>query len=129
MNPIRTQPRTLDCDPTRTGTQGRIWAVGSAALIAGTTVGTGVLALPEITGPSGFVPSSEVLVAMWIYSCDWILLAEVNLATLCALGNSKDEVSLFSVARSTLGEAGAVVFSIAYVFMHECLIIACCLKG
>ena len=41
--------------------------LGSAALIAGTTVGTGVLALPEITGPSGFVPSSEVLVAMWIY--------------------------------------------------------------
>ena len=56
-------------------------------------------------------------------------LTEVNLATLCALGNSKDEVSLFSVTRSTLGEAGAVVFSIAYVFMHECLIIACCLKG
>ena len=53
----------------------------------------------------------------------------MNLATLCALGNSKDEVSLFSVTRSTLGEAGAVVFSIAYVFMHECLIIACCLKG
>jgi len=104
--------------------------LGSAALIAGTTVGTGVLALPEITGPSGFVPSSEVLVAMWIYFiATGFCLTEVNLGTLCALGNSKDEVSLFSVTRSTLGEAGAVVFSIAYVFMHECLIIACCLKG
>ena len=88
-----------------------------------------MLALPEITGPSGFVPSSEVLVAMGFTIATGFCLTEVNLATLCALGNSKDEVSLFSVTRSTLGEAGAVVFSIAYVFMHECLIIACCLKG
>ena len=103
---------------------------GNAALIAGTTVGAGVLALPEITGPSGFLPSSEVLVAMWVYFvATGFCLAEVNLATLCALGSSKDGVSLFSVTRSTLGNGGALVFSAAYVFMHECLTIACCLKG
>ena len=103
---------------------------GNAALIAGTTVGAGVLALPEITGPSGFLPSSEVLVAMWMYFvATGFCLAEVNLATLCALGSSKDGVSFFSVTRSTLGNGGALVFSAAYVFMHECLTIACCLKG
>ena len=106
--------------------------LGNAALIAGTTVGAGVLALPEITGPSGFVASSEMLVAMWAYFvATGYCLAEVNLATLCALGGSgsKNGVSLFSVTRSTLGPSGAAVFSLAYVFMHECLTIACCLKG
>jgi tyrosine-specific transport protein len=106
--------------------------LGNAALIAGTTVGAGVLALPEITGPTGFLASSEMLVAMWAYFvATGYCLAEVNLATLCALGGSGSEngVSLFSVTRSTLGEVGAAVFSMAYVFMHECLTIACCLKG
>jgi tyrosine-specific transport protein len=106
--------------------------LGNAALIAGTTVGAGVLALPEITGPSGFLASSEMLVAMWAYFvATGYCLAEVNLATLCALGGSgsKNGVSLFSVTRSTLGPSGAAVFSLAYVFMHECLTIACCLKG
>ena len=106
--------------------------LGNAALIAGTTVGAGVLALPEITGPSGFVASSDMLVAMWAYFvATGYCLAEVNLATLCALGGSgsKNGVSLFSVTHSTLGPSGAAVFSLAYVFMHECLTIACCLKG
>ena len=106
--------------------------LGNAALIAGTTVGAGVLALPEITGPTGFLASSEMLVAMWAYFvATGYCLAEVNLATLCALGGSgsKNGVSLFSVTRSTLGPSGAAVFSLAYVFMHECLTIACCLKG
>jgi tyrosine-specific transport protein len=106
--------------------------LGNAALIAGTTVGAGVLALPEITGPTGFVASSEMLVAMWAYFvATGYCLAEVNLATLCALGGSgsKNGVSLFSVTRSTLGKGGAAIFSLAYVFMHECLTVACCLKG
>lgn len=38
-----------------------------AALIAGTMIGAGVLALPDVTAPAGFVPSSAALTAVWAY--------------------------------------------------------------
>ena len=34
--------------------------LGSTALVAGTTVGAGILALPTVTLPSGVVPSSAL---------------------------------------------------------------------
>jgi amino acid permease len=34
--------------------------VGCASLVAGTMVGAGVLALPAVSAPSGFVPATSV---------------------------------------------------------------------
>lgn len=42
--------------------------LGSTALIAGTTVGAGILALPAVTLPSGVVPSTALLIAVWLYA-------------------------------------------------------------
>jgi hypothetical protein len=41
--------------------------VGAAALVAGTTVGAGILALPTATVEAGFLPSSFAMVTAWIY--------------------------------------------------------------
>lgn len=112
---------TLNPD-TLTHQPGTVW--GAAALVAGTTVGAGILALPASTSEAGFAASSAGLVGACVYSigkrererrqlgCSLgvetcgavlrgsraaaaatpiaavtgLLLAEVNLATLCELG-------------------------------------------
>ncbi len=56
--------------------------LGSVFLIIGCTVGAGVLALPSVTQPIGFVPSSTVLLATWaLLTVEALLLVDVNLAT------------------------------------------------
>ena len=42
--------------------------LGAAALVAGTTVGAGILALPAVTAQSGFAASSAALVGGWLFS-------------------------------------------------------------
>ena len=37
------------------------------SLVAGTTVGAGILALPSVAIESGFVPSSVALIGSWIF--------------------------------------------------------------
>ena len=109
--------------PEATGT-----LIGAISLVAGTTIGAGILALPAKTFDAGFVPSAVVLLLCWVYmASSGILIAEVNVNTLCAL--EKSAVSLDSMAEETLGEAGARVSGAAYVFIHYALLIAYMLQG
>lgn len=41
--------------------------LGAAALVSGTTVGAGVLALPAATAAAGFLPSTFALLSAWVY--------------------------------------------------------------
>jgi amino acid permease len=43
-----------------------VW--GSALLIAGTTVGAGVLALPAVTQDAGFIPAASTLTSCCMFS-------------------------------------------------------------
>ena len=48
---------------------------------AGSTVGAGILALPTVTAPAGFVPSGATMIAVWaLLAAEALLLAESNLA-------------------------------------------------
>lgn len=70
-------PQTLQHRP------GSVW--GASALVAGTTVGAGVLALPAVTLPSGFGASSAALGACWLYAViTGLLVAEVCYPLLAA---------------------------------------------
>ncbi|MFM6139948.1 MAG: aromatic amino acid transport family protein, partial [Sphaerospermopsis kisseleviana] len=61
--------------------------LGSTALIAGTTVGAGILALPAVTLPSGILPSTIVIIAVWLYTLfSGLLIAEVTLNVMGAEG-------------------------------------------
>ena len=96
---------------------------GAIALVAGTTVGAGMLALPTVCQDSGFVPSTVALTGCWGYMvATGLLLLEVNLTTMCELGSGG--VSIISMAERTLGPPGTRFAWGAYVFIHYALLVA-----
>ncbi|WP_371411454.1 amino acid permease [Nostoc linckia] len=102
--------------------------LGSTALIAGTTVGAGILALPAVTLPSGILPSTFGLIAVWLYALiSGLLIAEVTLNTMRQEGRLG--ISLLGVVEKTLGKVGARVASSAYLFMHYALLVAYITQG
>ncbi|KAG7022035.1 tyrP-B [Cucurbita argyrosperma subsp. argyrosperma] len=74
-------------------------------LVAGTTIGAGILAIPAVTQESGFLASAITCTFCWAYMVvTGLLIAEVNVNTMCELGSGG--VSLVSMAMRTLGTVG-----------------------
>eukprot|EP00898_Chlorokybus_atmophyticus_P007366 jgi/Chlat1/7630/Chrsp64S07164 len=97
--------------------------LSSVLLVAGTTVGAGILALPAVTREPGFGPSAITCLSCWAYMvATGLLIAEVNVNTMCALGSGG--VSLVSMAERTLGKAGVRFSSAAYILLHYTLLVA-----
>jgi tyrosine-specific transport protein len=61
-------------------------------------------------------------VRCWTQLTTGLLLAEVNAATLCELGNGG--VSLTSMSTRTLGRVGTTVSGVCYVLLHYALLVA-----
>ncbi|KFK26400.1 hypothetical protein AALP_AA8G243700 [Arabis alpina] len=92
-------------------------------LVAGTTVGAGILAIPAVTQESGFLASAVACILCWAFMVvTGLLVAEVNVNTMCELGSGG--VSLVSMAKRTLGSVGVQVTSWAYIFYHYALLVA-----
>ncbi|KAJ8750312.1 hypothetical protein K2173_014227 [Erythroxylum novogranatense] len=92
-------------------------------LVAGTTVGAGILAIPAVTQESGFLASAVACIVCWVYMvATGLLIAEVNVNTMCELGSGG--VSLVSMAMRTLGTAGVQVACWSYIFIHYALLVA-----
>jgi tyrosine-specific transport protein len=92
--------------------------VGGTLLIAGTTIGVGMLALPVATGPAGFVPTLLIYLLCWLFMlCTGLLLVEVS------LWMPKD-TSFISMAEKMLGPWGRVIFWIVYLFLFLTVMIA-----
>lgn len=83
--------------------------VSCAALVAGTTVGAGALALPGATAPCGFVPSAAALLLGWaLMASSGLLVAEVTVGAARKTGDPG--VGLLAATTATLGaRAGALV--------------------
>ena len=102
--------------------------LGSTALVAGTTVGAGILALPAVTLPSGVIPSTVLLIAVWLYALvSGLLIAEVSLSAMRSLG--RESLGLLPMIESTLGIAGARIAGGAYLFLHYALLVAYIAQG
>ncbi|MEH1965833.1 amino acid permease [Nostoc sp.] len=102
--------------------------LGSTALIAGTTVGAGILALPAVTLPSGIVPSTSGLIAVWLYALvSGLLVAEVTLNTMRTEGHPS--IGFLGVVEKILGKLGARIAGGAYLFMHYALLVAYITEG
>ena len=78
------------------GDTGTLW--GAMALIIGSTIGAGILALPDISQEAGFVTSTGGLVGVWAFLvAQALLLAEVNINIYwadkpnCTLVSSSDD--------------------------------------
>ncbi|KAL4282744.1 hypothetical protein GQ457_16G007110 [Hibiscus cannabinus] len=92
-------------------------------LVAGTTVGAGILAIPAVTQESGFLASAVACILCWIFMvATGLLIAEVNVNTMCELGSGG--VSLVSMARRTLGPVGVQIACWSYIFIHYALLVA-----
>lgn len=97
--------------------------VSSTLLVAGTTVGAGILAIPAVTQEAGFLASAVACVSCWIYMVvTGLLVAEVNVSTMRKLGSGS--VSLVSMATRTLGNIGTQVVCWSYLFIHYALLVA-----
>ena len=110
--------------------------ISATALVSGTTVGAGILALPTVALQPGFIPSSLALIACWVYmSITGLLIAEVNtnlhkdnnnnsnINTNSNNSNSQ-QIGIISMVGQTLGNKAQVFSSIIYVFIHYSLLIA-----
>ena len=75
--------------------------IGGILLVAGTSIGAGMLALPVVTGFAGFWPSFGLLLAYWgLMTYTALLILEVNLWT------KKPNSNLITMAEMTLGAPG-----------------------
>ena len=102
--------------------QSEIWS--AVALVTGTTVGAGVLALPQSTAAAGFVPSSLVLVGAWIFmAATGLLFAEIS-TNLAKSSPSDQGLGILAMTERLLGKAGALPAGTAYVFIHFALLVA-----
>ena len=92
--------------------------IGGALLVAGTTIGVGMLALPIATGPGGFVPSLAIYFICWVFMlCTGLLLVEVNLSM-------PKDTSFISMAETLLGKPGRILFWIVYLFLFLTVMVA-----
>ncbi|GAQ78159.1 Tryptophan or tyrosine transporter protein [Klebsormidium nitens] len=103
--------------------------LGAVALITGTSVGAGILALPGISAPAGFIPATSIMVGCWGFLVgEALLLAEVNVELLKGVAGDKnrasDVLSLRTMAQKTLGPAGGTAATLAYVFLTYALLTA-----
>jgi tyrosine-specific transport protein len=85
--------------------------VGGILLVAGTTIGAAMLALPTITGLVGFFPTIALFLLYWgVLLASALLLLEVNLWF-------PEEINLVTMAKKTLGPFGEVVSWTTYLFL------------
>lgn len=91
---------------------------GGMLLVAGCCIGAGMLALPVLTGLSGFIPSLLALLAGWAFmTFTAFLLVEAN-------SWFSGKINLLSMARTSLGSWGKWVCWFSYLFLFYSLLIA-----
>jgi len=89
-----------------------------ALLVAGTSIGGGMLALPVLTSLGGFIPSLVIFFLCWLFmTCTGLLFLEVSLWM-------HGESNIVSMANKTLGKPGKIFAWIVYLFLFYCLTLA-----
>ncbi|HKZ00104.1 MAG TPA: aromatic amino acid transport family protein, partial [Rhabdochlamydiaceae bacterium] len=87
-------------------------------LIAGTTIGAGMLGIPLATAQIGFLPALAVTVLVWAFMlCTGLLFLEVILAM--PSGNN-----ILSLSGRFLGSKGRLVSGGMFLFLYYCLMVA-----
>jgi tyrosine-specific transport protein len=87
-------------------------------LIAGTSIGGGMLALPVLTSQVGFFPSLVIYFMCWLFMMSTGLLF-LEVSTWMGKG-----ANIISMAEYTLGRAGKIAAWCLYLFLFYCLTLA-----
>ncbi|MFI5334897.1 MAG: amino acid permease, partial [Chlamydiales bacterium] len=92
--------------------------LGGALLIAGTTIGVGMLALPVATGPAGFIPSVS------IYFITWLFMLSTGLLMLEVCNWMPKDSNLITMVGRLLGKPGKALCWVVYLFLFVTVMIA-----
>lgn len=92
-------------------------------LVMGTCIGAGMLALPIVTGVSGFFPA----IAVNLLCC--LFMIATGLLFLEAILWMEDGVNLLSLAGRFLGKWGKTATGISFLFLYYCLEVSYCAGG
>jgi tyrosine-specific transport protein len=90
----------------------------ASLLIAGTTIGAGMLALPIVTAVSGFMPS------IIVFAICYLFMMATGLLLVEALSWYKGEFNLVSLATTLLGPFGKWLAWLLYLFLFYTLTVA-----
>ena len=102
--------------------------VACVALIAGTTIGAGALAMPAATVSVGFLPSTAALLVAWFYmTLSGLLIAELVINRVSQTGRTG--VGLLDLMNKNLGGPLGTVGSVAYFFLHYAVMVAYIFQG
>lgn len=89
-----------------------------ALLVAGTSIGGGMLALPVLTSEAGFLPSLVLYILCWLFmACTGLLFLEISFWM-------EGDANIISMAERTLGIWGKVAAWGLYLFLFYCLTLA-----
>ncbi len=92
--------------------------IGATLIVAGTTFGAGMLALPMTSSKAGFINSSLLLIAMWVFTCFAALISlEINLR----YGGG---YSISYLAEKTFGRLGKWIASLSIGLLFYALLSA-----
>lgn len=92
--------------------------IKGSLLIAGTSIGGGMLALPVELSLGGFLPSIVIYFICWmLMACTGLLFLEISLWL-------KNESNIITMAKKTLGYKGEIIAWILYLFQFYLLTIA-----
>jgi tyrosine-specific transport protein len=92
--------------------------IGGILLIAGSCIGAGMLALPIMTGLSGFFPSLIMFLVAWGFmTITGLLMVEVN-------SSFNERVNIGSMAERAFGKIGRYLSWILYLFLFYSLLVA-----
>lgn len=104
--------------------------LGAVALITGSSVGAGILALPSVAAPAGFVPVTGALLGCWaLLTLEAIVMAEVNVRVGCQETGEYQATTLAEMTRATLGETGGTAATAVYMLNSYTLLMAYICKG
>lgn len=102
--------------------------ISAVALVSGTTIGAGVLALPHATAAAGFLPSSAALGIAWVYmTLSGLLIAELTLNRIGTSG--RPGLGLLELYENSLGKNWGRVGGAAYFFLHYAILVAYIAQG
>lgn len=92
--------------------------LGATLLVAGTSIGVGMLGLPVALGPGGFLPAVFFTVLCWLF------MLATGLLIVEACSWMPKEANLTTLAHRLLGTPGLIACWILYLFLFTNLMIA-----
>lgn len=92
--------------------------ISGTTLIAGTSIGAGMLGIPLITSLAGFIPAFFITLLVWLFMLGTgLLLLEVTLWL-------PDGSNFLSISGYFLGHPGRIITGVMFGFLYYCLMVA-----